>query len=630
MFDRFTDRAKKVMSFARQEAQKFNHEYIGTEHILLGLVKEGQRRRRQRAQEPRASTCARSASRSKSSCRAARTMVTMGKLPQTPRAKKVIEYSMEEARNLNHNYVGTEHMLLGLLREQEGVAAQVLMNLGLKLEDVREEVLNLLGHGRRRANAAVAARVKPRARGRRRRHSSQVGASKSKTPGAGQLRPRPHRTGARRKLDPVIGPELKEIERVIQVLPPDQEQPRAPRRGGRGQDGHRRGPRPACHPAGNVPEILAGQADRRPRPGDDGRRHEVPRAVRGADQGGHERGASRQERDPVHRRAAHAGRRRRRGGRHRREQRAQARPQSRGEIQCIGATTLDEYRKYIEKDNGAGPRFQEDHRRAAQPRGDDRDPQGPARPLRGAPPRAKITDDAVEAAVELSERYITARVPARQGDRRHRRGGRARPAQVDDQAPGPERIDDSRGRAAQQGEGRGRRQGQDFERAADLRDKAEKLRRRRSRSQKEWREKVSERSTASSTRRSSPSRQQDDRHPADPARPGRGRAPARRWRNELHKTSSTRTEAIKAVPRAVRRTRSGLKDPNAADGLLHVPRPVGRRQDAAQPSALAKFMFGDRGRADPDRHVGVHGEAQRRPASSARLRATSATRRVAT
>ena len=89
-------------------------------------------------------------------------MVTMGKLPQTPRAKKVIEYSMEEARNLNHNYVGTEHILLGLLREQEGVAAQVLMNLGLKLEEVREEVLNLLGHGlegRRTANAAAASGV---------------------------------------------------------------------------------------------------------------------------------------------------------------------------------------------------------------------------------------------------------------------------------------------------------------------------------------------------------------------------------------------------------------------------------------------------------------------------------------
>ncbi len=146
MYERFTDRARKVMQLANQEAQRFNHEYIGTEHVLLGLIKEGSgvaanvlknldvdlRKIRLEVEKL---------------VQSGPDMVTMGRLPQTPRAKKVIEYSMEEARNLNHNYVGTEHILLGLLREQEGVAAQVLMNLGLKLEDVREEVLNLLGHG---------------------------------------------------------------------------------------------------------------------------------------------------------------------------------------------------------------------------------------------------------------------------------------------------------------------------------------------------------------------------------------------------------------------------------------------------------------------------------------------------
>ena len=146
MYERFTDRARKVMQLANQEAQRFNHEYIGTEHILLGLIKEG------------SGVAANVLKNLEVDLRKIRLeveklvqsgpeMVTMGKLPQTPRAKKVIEYSMEEARNLNHSYVGTEHILLGLLREQEGVAAQVLMNLGLKLEDVREEVLNLLGHG---------------------------------------------------------------------------------------------------------------------------------------------------------------------------------------------------------------------------------------------------------------------------------------------------------------------------------------------------------------------------------------------------------------------------------------------------------------------------------------------------
>src|SRR5512140_1060137 len=145
MFERFTDRARKVMALANQEAQRFNHEYIGTEHILLGLVKEGSGvganvlknldvdLRKVRLEVEKI-------------VKAGPEMVTMGKLPQTPRAKKVIEYAIEEARNLNHNYVGTEHLLLGLLRAQAGVSAQVLMTLGLKLEDVREEVLNLLGH----------------------------------------------------------------------------------------------------------------------------------------------------------------------------------------------------------------------------------------------------------------------------------------------------------------------------------------------------------------------------------------------------------------------------------------------------------------------------------------------------
>ena len=143
MFERLTDRARKVMALANQEAQRFNHEYIGTEHILLGLVKEGSGvganvlkhleidLRKVRLEVEKL-------------VKSGPDMVTMGKLPQTPRAKKVIEYAIEEARSLNHNYVGTEHLLLGLLREQDGVAAQVLMNLGLKLDDVREEVLNLL------------------------------------------------------------------------------------------------------------------------------------------------------------------------------------------------------------------------------------------------------------------------------------------------------------------------------------------------------------------------------------------------------------------------------------------------------------------------------------------------------
>jgi ATP-dependent Clp protease ATP-binding subunit ClpA len=146
MYERFTDRARKSLALANQEAQRFNHEYIGTEHILLGIAKEG------------GGVAANVLKNLDVDLRKVRLeveklvktgpdMVTIGRLPQTPRAKLVIEYAIKEARELNHNYVGTEHLLLGLLREHDGVAAQVLMNLGLKLEEVREEVLNLLGAG---------------------------------------------------------------------------------------------------------------------------------------------------------------------------------------------------------------------------------------------------------------------------------------------------------------------------------------------------------------------------------------------------------------------------------------------------------------------------------------------------
>ena len=207
MFERFTDRARKVMQLANQEAQRFNHEYIGTEHILLGLVKEGSgvaanvlknldidlRKIRLEVEK-----MVQSGPGSE--------MVTMGKLPQTPRAKKVIEYSIEEARTLNHNYVGTEHLLLGLLREQEGVAAQVLINLGLKLEDVREEVLNLLGNPMTSDEGGGSSGGGSSERGSRQ--------GKSKTPALDSFGRDLTELARQGKLDPVIG-RANEIERVI-------------------------------------------------------------------------------------------------------------------------------------------------------------------------------------------------------------------------------------------------------------------------------------------------------------------------------------------------------------------------------------------------------------------------------
>src|SRR3954469_22989851 len=206
MYERFTDRARKVMQLANQEAQRFNHEYIGTEHILLGLVKEG------------SGVAANVLKNLDIDLRKIRLevekivqhgpggeQVVMGRLPHTPRAKKVIDYSVEEARNLNHNYVGTEHLLLGLLREQEGVAAQVLMNLNLKLEEVREEVLNLLGHGMEAGGGGEGGE----------RAAAKGG--KSKTPALDSFGRDLTDLARQSKLDPVIG-RANEIERVIQVL----------------------------------------------------------------------------------------------------------------------------------------------------------------------------------------------------------------------------------------------------------------------------------------------------------------------------------------------------------------------------------------------------------------------------
>jgi ATP-dependent Clp protease ATP-binding subunit ClpA len=145
MYDRFTDRARKVMQLANQEAMRFNHEYIGTEHILLGLIREG---------AGVAANVLMNLDIDLNKVRRAVEQIVMpgpelidvANLPKTPRAKKVIEYAIDEARQLNHNYVGTEHVLLGLIREEEGVAGQVLKDLGLSLSALRREILQILGH----------------------------------------------------------------------------------------------------------------------------------------------------------------------------------------------------------------------------------------------------------------------------------------------------------------------------------------------------------------------------------------------------------------------------------------------------------------------------------------------------
>src|SRR5438045_430717 len=394
MYDRFTDRARKVMQLGNQEAQRFNHEYIGTEHILLGLVKEGSgvaanvlknldidlRKIRLEVEKI---------------VQSGPDMVTMGKLPQTPRAKKVIEYSIEEARNLNHNYVGTEHLLLGLLREQEGVAAQVLMNLGLRLEDVREEVLNLLGHNMESDESSESAG------GER-----QATKGKSKTPALDSFGRDLTELARQGKLDPVIG-RSNEIERVIQVLSRrTKNNPVLLGEAGVGKTAIVEGL--AQMIVGNtVPEILHDRrlvvldlammvAGTKYRGQFEERIKAVMNEVRRAKNviifidtlhtlvgaGGAEGAID----------ASHV-----------------LKPAlARCEIKCIGATTLDEYRKYIEKDAALARRFQPITV-------DPPSKEDAVEILKGlrdryeAHHRVQIADAALESAVELSDRYITGR-----------------------------------------------------------------------------------------------------------------------------------------------------------------------------------------------------------------------------
>src|SRR6516165_8638606 len=351
MYERFTDRARKVMQLANQEAQRFGHDYIGTEHILLGLVKEGSGvaanvlknldidlRKIRLEVEKIVQTGPGSA------------MVTMGKLPQTPRAKKVIEYSIEEARNLNHNYVGTEHLLLGLLREQEGVAAQVLMNLGLKLEDVREEVLNLLGHNMPNESESGGG-----GGGTGTERTSSKG--KSKTPALDSFGRDLTELARQGKLDPVIG-RANEIERVIQILSRRQKNnPVLLGEAGVGKTAIVEGLAQMIVD-GNVPDLLR---DRRIVVLD------LAMMVAGTKYRGQFEERIKAVMNEV-RRAKNtilfidelhtlvgAG-----GAEGAIDASNVLKPAlARGEIQCIGATTLDEYRKYIEKDGALERRFQQ-------------------------------------------------------------------------------------------------------------------------------------------------------------------------------------------------------------------------------------------------------------------------------
>lgn len=579
MYERFTDRARKVMQLANQEAQRFNHEYIGTEHILLGLVKEG------------SGVAANVLKNLEVDLRKIRLevekivqsgpdMVTMGKLPQTPRAKKVIEYAMEEARNLNHNYVGTEHLLLGLIREQEGVAAQVLMNLGLKLEDVREEVLNLLGHGMEGAEGTTE-------RGGAGQGAAAAGkAGKSKTPALDSFGRDLTELARQNKLDPVIG-RSNEIERVIQILCRRQKNnPVLLGEAGVGKTAIVEGFAQMVV-NGEVPELLrdkrivvldlammvAGTKYR-------GQFEERIKAVMNE--------VKRAKNtilfiDELHTLVG-AG-----GAEGAIDASNVLKPAlSRGEIQCIGATTLDEYRKYIEKDSALERRFQMVVV----------EPPSPAQTieiLKGLRDRyeqhhrVQITDDALAKAVELSTRYITARcLPDKAIDVIDEAGARVRlksmvrPPDLKEIEEEIERLNTQKEEAVAN---------QDFEKAASLRDQADKLKKKKENLNKDWREKSKEKDGVVDAEVISEVVSKITGIPLTRLS-SEDAVRLLRMEEELHRRVVSQTEAIKQVAKAVRRSRSGLKDPLRPTGVFLFAGPTGVGKTLTA-KTLAEFMFGD-------------------------------------
>ena len=570
MFERFTDRARKVMALANQEAQRFNHEYIGTEHILLGLVKEGSGvganvlknldvdLRKVRLEVEKL-------------VKSGPDMVTMGKLPQTPRAKKVIEYAIEEARNLNHNYVGTEHLLLGLLREHDGVAAQVLMNLGLKLEEVREEVLNLLGAGVENEEPNA-----PEKQGQK---------AKSKTPALDSFGRDLTELAREGQLDPVIG-RKNEIERVIQILCRRQKNnPVLLGEAGVGKTAIVEGLAQMVI-SNTVPEILS---DRRIVVLD------LAMMVAGTKYRGQFEERIKAVMNEV-RRAKNvilfidelhtlvgAG-----GAEGAIDASNVLKPAlSRGEIQCIGATTFDEYRKYIEKDAALARRFQSIH---VDPPSKD-DTLAILKGLRDryeAHHRVQILDEALQAAVDMSDRYITQRcLPDKAIDVVDEAGARIRlrsmtkPPNLAELEEQIERLSIQKDEAVKNAE---------YEEAARLRDQAEALRKKKEEMQRQWREKAKEIDGVV-----------DEEVIAEVVSKMTGvpltrleKEEAQRLlelENELHKRVISQDEAIHAIAKTIRRARSGLKDPNRPMGsfLFLGPSGVGK---TLLSKALAEFMFG--------------------------------------
>ena len=575
MFDRFTERARKVIILAKEEAKRFNHDYIGTEHILLGLIKEG---------ESVAAAVLQNLGLSLDTIRLeveklvqfGPSTVVSGDIPFTPKAKKVIELAMDEARRLGHNYIGTEHLLLGLIKEGEGVASHVLMNVGLDLNKVRAEVIKLLGS----TTPSGEPGAPPPTMG------GPGGKSKTKTPALDAFGRDLSQLAREGKLDPVVG-RNDEIERVIQILARrTKNNPVLLGEAGVGKTAIVEGLAQKII-AGDIPEILI---DKRIVVLD------LALMVAGTKYRGQFEERIKAVMDEIRRTdnimifidelhtLVGAG-----GAEGAIDASNILKPAlSRGEIQCIGATTLDEYRKYIEKDAALARRFQTVV--VEPPSVEDT-----IQILKGlrdkyeAHHRVKITDQALEAAAKLSDRYISGRfLPDKAIDIIDEAASRARlsvTTMPKDLKKAETEIE------ALRREKESSIKAQDFEKAARMRDEERKAKEELQRMKKSWKESKSEVEV-----------QVTDEDIAYIVSKWTGVPLARLEEKEtsrllkmedgMHQRVIGQEEAIHAIANAVRRSRSGLRNPRRPIGTFIFLGPTGVGKTLLA-RALADFMFGD-------------------------------------
>jgi ATP-dependent Clp protease ATP-binding subunit ClpC len=565
MFNRFTERARKVIILAKEEARRFNHDYIGTEHILLGLIREGEGVAAAVLQKMGVSLENIRLEVEKLVQPGPATQI-IGDIPFTPRAKKALELAAEEARSLGHNYIGTEHLLLGLIKEGEGISSQVLLNLGLDLNTVRNEVMDLLG-------SALP-------------NIGQGQQAKSKTPALDAFGRDLAALAKENKLDPVIGRQ-QEIERVIQILSRrTKNNPVLLGEAGVGKTAIVEGLAQSIV-AGNVPEVLRGKriivldlalmvAGTKYRGQFEERIKAVMEEIKrsqdviifidelhtlvgaGAAEGAID--ASNILKPSL----------------------------SRGEMQCIGATTMDEYRKYIEKDAALERRFQTI---MVEPPTVDQT----IEILKGLREKYeehhKVTflDDALGAAAKLSDRYITGRfLPDKAIDLIDEAGSRARlnvlivPPNIKELEVKVESLRKEKEAFIKS---------QDFEKAAALRDQERNARQELEQLNREW---------SQAKDKTRPELGEEDIAKIVSQWTGipifrleeKESEKLLKIEEELHKRVVGQNEAIEAIAHAVRRSRAGIKDPKRPIGSFIFLGPTGVGKSLLA-RALAEFMFGD-------------------------------------